>query len=84
MTQQGEQARPSFSIGDPKRNGVFSVLVGVVSFFIIPYLGIAAVVMGCFGVYFSIKQKSGVIAVILNLLGVIIGFSGYLAAQFNR
>lgn len=84
MAQQDKQKSQSFSIGDPKRNGIFSVLMGAVSFFIIPYLGIAAVVMGCFGIYFSIKQKSGAIAVILNLLGVTIGFLGFLAAQLSR
>lgn len=84
MAQQGEQSPQSFSIGDPKKNGLFSVLMGVVSFFIIPYIGIAAVVMGCFGIYFSIKQKSGVVAIVLNLLGVLIGFSGFLAAQLVK
>ncbi len=79
-----EQVHQSFSIGDPKRNGIFSVLIGIVSFFIIPYLGIGAVVMGTFGIYFSIKQKSGSIAIILNMLGVIIGFSGFLVAQLRR
>ncbi|OGV90432.1 hypothetical protein A3A66_03745 [Microgenomates group bacterium RIFCSPLOWO2_01_FULL_46_13] len=84
MTQPGEPVPQPFSIGDPKKNGVFSVLMGIVSFFIIPYLGIAAVVMGCFGVYFSLKQKSGALSVLLNLLGVIIGFSGFLASQLAR
>lgn len=84
MEQQLKQPPQSFSIGDPKRNGVFSVLMGTVSFFIIPYLGIAAVVMGSFGIYFSIKQKSGVIAILLNLAGVVTGFLGFLAAQLTK
>lgn len=66
-----------FKIDDPRKSGIYALILATVSLFIIPLMGIAAVVMGVFGIYFGMKQKSGVVAILLNFVAILLGLFSY-------
>lgn len=77
---------PLMDYSDPKKMGTTGVILGVVSLFIFGQgLSLFAIISGVFGLYKAIKLKSGMGAILLNILAIIIGIvSQVLLAVFVK
>jgi len=66
---------------NPNKTGKTAIILAVISFFVFPYLGFFATIMGVMGVYYGVQQKAGGKALALNIVAIVLGFSAYLLAQ---
>jgi hypothetical protein len=64
---------------NPKHYAISSIILGVVSFIFSDanIASFAAVVTGGYGIYFSLRNKAGRGAILLNALGIFLGILGF-------
>lgn len=64
---------------DPKRTGTTALIFSIASWFVLGLpLSILCLLMSGFGIYFSVRNKSGTMALVLNALALLLSLGSAL------
>ncbi len=83
-TNKFELGSPSPFIGYIQKGAWGLVIMALVSFFVIPYLGFMAVVFSIVSLIVSIRNHLGKKIIFLNIFAIILGSISYLLFSINR
>lgn len=74
-----------FDVKNAKATAKTGLICAVVSFFIFGQgLSIVACVLGTFGTYYAVKNKSGGKWIVLNILSILLGFTSNVFLRWSK
>lgn len=72
---------PKSALDDAKTSGIAAVSLAAVSFFVVPFVAIGAVVLGVFGAFNATRSKAGAGIILLNVAGIVLGITSRVLHQ---